>query len=278
MLDGFYWLSGAVSLYLYRQAMAKIRGVKPEYWTDIDILELSLEARLFYIGLWNFVDDNGVFEWSPKQLKVLIFPCDNVDIDKCLKQLLKKQVGKFKHEEKEYGIIWSFGKHQKIDNRYRKEILPTTVLPRRVPAVPTESPATDGVGVGDGVYDSVGDIDNNNKLLQSSINDLDDISCVPDEDKKPQQYGNQEINDMLNRIKKEVSRDEFKDSQKYQRIYGKHLCNLEKKIGNSEFVKRLKDITSDNFKLKNCGSLKYIYGEIKSAQTQSKKKTVSINF
>lgn len=125
--------------------------------------------------------------------------------------------------------------------------------------------------------------ENNNKLLQSSIDNLDDnISYVPEEDKpkdkKPKQYGNQDINDMLNRIKKEVSRDDFKDSQKYQRIYGKHLCNLEKKIGNSEFVKRLKDITSDNFKLKNCGSLKYIYGEIKSAPTQIKNKTVSINF
>jgi hypothetical protein len=44
--------------------MAKIRGIKPEFWTDDSLVELSVAARLFFIGLWTFSDDNGVFEWD----------------------------------------------------------------------------------------------------------------------------------------------------------------------------------------------------------------------
>src|SRR5690349_8386566 len=39
--------------------MPKIRAVKPEFWTDDEIVELSAFARLLYIGLWNLACDNG---------------------------------------------------------------------------------------------------------------------------------------------------------------------------------------------------------------------------
>jgi len=45
--------------------MARIRTIKPEFWTDGDMFKLSRDARLFYIGLWNFCDDNGVIEHDP---------------------------------------------------------------------------------------------------------------------------------------------------------------------------------------------------------------------
>lgn len=38
----------------------RIRSIKPEFWRSEDITSLPLTARLTFIGLWNYVDDNGV--------------------------------------------------------------------------------------------------------------------------------------------------------------------------------------------------------------------------
>ncbi len=39
--------------------MARIRTTKPEFWSSAQIIELSRDARLLFIGMWNFCDDNG---------------------------------------------------------------------------------------------------------------------------------------------------------------------------------------------------------------------------
>lgn len=38
----------------------RIRSIKPEFWRSTDISDLSLADRLLFIGLWSYVDDNGV--------------------------------------------------------------------------------------------------------------------------------------------------------------------------------------------------------------------------
>lgn len=118
--------------------MAKIRALKPEFWTNDELAELSMGTRLFYMGLWNFADDNGVFEWKEKKLKVLIFPYDSVSVVDFLKSLIKNNfIIQFDHEGKKYGLLKNFSKHQKPDKRYWKEIVPqnivTTMCARWVP-------------------------------------------------------------------------------------------------------------------------------------------------
>jgi len=104
--------------------MARIRTVKPEFWTDGDILKLSLNARLFYIGLWNFCDDNGVIEYDLVAIKARIFPNDRVCIEKLLQELLN--LGKaliYEVEKRQYIFIKNLTQHQVID-RPRKSNLP----------------------------------------------------------------------------------------------------------------------------------------------------------
>jgi hypothetical protein len=60
--------------------MARIRTIKPEFWTSEQILDLSLPARLLFIGLWNFCDDNGVHPASARVLKARVFPADDITI------------------------------------------------------------------------------------------------------------------------------------------------------------------------------------------------------
>lgn len=38
----------------------RIRSIKPEFWRSDDVNSMSIEDRLLFIGLWSYVDDNGV--------------------------------------------------------------------------------------------------------------------------------------------------------------------------------------------------------------------------
>lgn len=95
--------------------MAKIRGVKPTYWTDDAIVELSIPARLLFIGLWNFACDNGHVEDKPKQVKMRIFPADDVDVNDLLDEL--EGLGRIKRADG-YIVIPKFAEHQKPHTRW----------------------------------------------------------------------------------------------------------------------------------------------------------------
>ncbi len=83
-------------------------------------------------------------------------------------------------------------------------------------------------------------------------------------EKKPQkvEYGNKEINDLLKAIKMKVGIEKFADTQKWQRIYGKHCLSLMVKITSVEFSRRLDILLEDSFKRKRMNELKYIYEQV----------------
>ena len=138
--------------------MPRIRNIKPQFWLDEDLGEVSRDVRLLYIGLWNLCDDYGVFQWRPARIKVQLFPYD-VDISSneiatWLNELegLKK-INKFQNDHKNYGYIPGFPKHQDIKNpsKWRFAIPPesiiTLVLPQPYPSSTPALPVGDrGVG------------------------------------------------------------------------------------------------------------------------------------
>ena len=68
--------------------MARIRTIKPDFWTDESLTECSLSARLMFIGMWNFADDSGNIQRSAKQLKMKIFPADAIDCEPLVQELM----------------------------------------------------------------------------------------------------------------------------------------------------------------------------------------------
>ena len=38
----------------------RIRSIKPEFWRSTDVTGLPMDLRLLFVGLWSYVDDNGV--------------------------------------------------------------------------------------------------------------------------------------------------------------------------------------------------------------------------
>ena len=146
--------------------MPKIRGVKPDYWTDEDIVELSIPARLLFIGLWSYACDNGHLQDKPKQIKMRLLPADDVNASELLREL--EASGRIMRADG-WIIIPKFTKHQKPDKRYFQtcdkagcERPPadsqpgtrgghdeSTTRPHRKPVVDSMGPHVDGDGEGE---------------------------------------------------------------------------------------------------------------------------------
>ena len=61
--------------------MARIRTIKPQFWVSEQIADCSTSARLLFIGLWNFCDDNGVHPAKHRTLKGELFPLEDISVD-----------------------------------------------------------------------------------------------------------------------------------------------------------------------------------------------------
>lgn len=99
--------------------MARIRTVKPEFWTDEKIVQLPFEARLLFIGLWNFADDDGFLLYEPSRVKLQILPADEVDAGLLLDLLVAAEILECIDlvDGETLLSIPSFPKHQKISHK-----------------------------------------------------------------------------------------------------------------------------------------------------------------
>lgn len=98
--------------------MARIRSIKPEFWTSEQVMACSTNARLLFIGLWNFCDDAGRHPVSPRQIKALIFPSDDISAENVLGMIDELSsnglLDIYVVENKEYLQVTGW-QHQKID-------------------------------------------------------------------------------------------------------------------------------------------------------------------
>ena len=88
---------------------------------------------------------------------------------------------------------------------------------------------------------------------------------------EPKTYWNTEINQTLDFLKNIFARQDWKESQKVQRQYWKHLLNYIKKHWKEKIVPKLNFLKNDTFHFKNCWSLKYIYNTIKGLPDEIEK-------
>ena len=52
----------------------RIRQVKPEFWKDAKMADLSEGARLFFIGTWQLCDDAGWMRWDVANIAAELYP------------------------------------------------------------------------------------------------------------------------------------------------------------------------------------------------------------
>lgn len=109
--------------------MSRIRTIKPEFWTSEQIISCSPFARLLFIGLLNFTDDNGIHPASVVRLKAEVFPSDGFsseEIRSWISELTNNDLlREYVVEDKSYWVVTGWKSHQRIDKPTYKYPLPT---------------------------------------------------------------------------------------------------------------------------------------------------------
>lgn len=125
--------------------MARIRNLKPDFWTDEKLVELEPWERLLFIGLWNFADDQGYMPFSPKRIKMQVFPADSLEVSRGLQSLIS--IGALTLYDSESGQvlhITNWHKHQKVSNPSKSkyddmDLTPARQKPRKQAEVAPEN-------------------------------------------------------------------------------------------------------------------------------------------
>jgi len=103
--------------------MARIRTIKPEFWRNEQLSEISAEAALMAVGLLNHCDDEGYFNANPSILKADIFPLRNLSMTphELLSELSVIGFVELYYDEENncksriYGKVVKFTEHQRIN-------------------------------------------------------------------------------------------------------------------------------------------------------------------
>lgn len=118
--------------------MARIRSIKPEFWEDEKIGELSPLARLAFIGSWNLADDEGLLRWTADFVNASLFMYDDMTARK-VGVLMDEIVAadlvlpyKGGTAQQQLGWIVNFRRHQKINRPMPGKFPPPSIQNREV--------------------------------------------------------------------------------------------------------------------------------------------------
>ncbi|MPZ14312.1 MAG: hypothetical protein GEU73_07785 [Chloroflexi bacterium] len=101
----------------------KIRSVRPEFFSDPRLVNITPRGRLLYIGLWCYVDDEGRGEWLPKLIEGSVFPLEQVDINTLLGELVDAaRIVPYEVDDRMYFWLPSFERHQKPQRKFDSKI------------------------------------------------------------------------------------------------------------------------------------------------------------
>lgn len=109
--------------------MARIRTIKPEFWSSPGIETLEYRWRLLYIAMWQLADDWGRGAFIPRELLGFAFPMDEEMTSAEISAGCREISGVFGTVfytvgKRHYFSIPSWEKHQRIDKRAKASKFP----------------------------------------------------------------------------------------------------------------------------------------------------------
>lgn len=105
--------------------MARSRTLKPGFFTNEDLAECSMAARIVYAGLWCIADREGRLEDRPKRIKALVLPHDCLDMNDLLVELEShKFITRYESDGVKCISINKFRAHQTPHPKEAKSELP----------------------------------------------------------------------------------------------------------------------------------------------------------
>jgi hypothetical protein len=100
----------------------RIRSIRPEFWSSEDVAAMDWFTRLVFIGLWSYVDDNGVGRDVEALIVAALFPLDgdlpeaSRRVTGALRHLSEHgQITRYRVDDKAYLFINAWKKHQRIE-------------------------------------------------------------------------------------------------------------------------------------------------------------------
>ena len=106
--------------------MARARNIKPGFFVNDELAEVSPEGRLLFIGLWTLADREGRLKDRPPKIKVQVLPYDKCDVHDLLNQLQDHGfIVRYEVNSCKYIQVLNFIKHQ---NPHYKEV-PSEIPP-----------------------------------------------------------------------------------------------------------------------------------------------------
>lgn len=109
--------------------MARIRTIKPGFFTSEDVAALSIRARLTWIGLWTYADDAGRGKANTRLIKAALWPLDDeVDLQAIRDDLdeldAAGRITLYQVDGVEYLEVTAWTVHQRIDRPGKLAIPP----------------------------------------------------------------------------------------------------------------------------------------------------------
>ena len=107
----------------------RARNIKPGFFKNEDLAEVSFEARILFLGLACMADREGRLEDRPKKIKMEVFPADSVDVNALLEELMAVNqqdplIVRYKVDGGSYIYLPKFKKHQRIHQNESESCIP----------------------------------------------------------------------------------------------------------------------------------------------------------
>lgn len=103
--------------------MARIRSIKPEFFSSETLAKVPRATRLTFIGLWTYVDDNGVGIDNDRLITAALYPLDDdfvVELKATGEDLAALErlgvIRRYAVAGKRYLYVTNWGEHQKVSH------------------------------------------------------------------------------------------------------------------------------------------------------------------
>ena len=106
----------------------RIRSIKPEFWVSLTVNRLSIPARLTFIGLWNYADDEGRGINDPRLIRAALWPLDSVATEKIAEWMDEIHaaglIDCYEDSERPVFQVVHWSEHQRVDKPRPSVIAP----------------------------------------------------------------------------------------------------------------------------------------------------------
>jgi len=103
----------------------RARNLKPDFFLNEKLAEVSAHERLLFIGLWCLADREGRLEDRPKRIRAAIFPYEDVDVDSMLDRLYQAGLAiRYEVDRENYITIPGFSKDQQPHYKEAASVIP----------------------------------------------------------------------------------------------------------------------------------------------------------